>query len=83
MHVGLTVIVGVGGVDEPLERVRLTPGGEEVVGIGVEEPCAPRIPARGVELGELQAHDSGVELAQVPARSRGHDRELDAVRPLE
>src|SRR5690606_7975273 len=55
--VGLAVVVGVGCVHEPLQRLRLAPGREQVVGVGVEQPRAPRLAPLRVELRDLQADD--------------------------
>ncbi len=79
-RVGLLLGVGVVGVHEPLHRLRLAAGGEQVVGIGVEEPGAPRVPPRRVELGDLQPDDRGVQLAEVAPGTRRDDEQLDAFR---
>jgi hypothetical protein len=71
------VPVGVVCVDEPLHGLRLPAGGEQVVGVGVEQPRAPRVAADRVELGDLEPDDGGVGLAQVAPGSRSDDEQLD------
>ena len=77
VSVGLPVDVGIGGMHEPLQGVGLTPGGQEVVGIGVEQPRAPRIPTAGLQLRKLEGDNSRIELVEVTARTRHDDGQLD------
>ncbi len=75
--VRLARVVRIGGVDEPLHGLRLASRRRKVVGVRVEQPGAPRLAVRRVQLRELQADDGGVELAEVTAGAGSDDRQLD------
>jgi EmrB/QacA subfamily drug resistance transporter len=82
-RVGLAAGVGSGGPGEGIAGLLRTPGGQQRVRVGVEEPRGPRAQPAAGQLGHLQGHDGGLGKALIPADARLDDAQLDLHGPAE
>src|SRR3954447_25799039 len=83
LRIGLTTVIDRGDRLEPAARL-LAPGrSQQGIGVGVPEPCGPRLELVAVERRALERNDGGVVLTSVAARAGDDDAELDLRRPLE
>ena len=82
-RVGLAAGVGSGGPGEGIAGLLRTPGGQQRVRVGVEEPRGPRAQPAAGQFGHLQGHDGGLGKALIPADARLDDAQLDLHGPAE
>lgn len=76
LGVGVAVEVGGRGVEEPFEGFGVPVGGEEGLGVGVEQAGRGRAGAGGVEFRGLEGHHGLVVLAEVHSGACHHDPEF-------